>query len=70
MASEIDQTLYSVEKMMKLLIIGDNAELQILCDRFLEANGYSIGDADNQYRSRTIVNEAYNIAYSMKVLLR
>jgi hypothetical protein len=64
--NQLDATLYSLEGMMKLLVIGEEDEVAMASARFLEANGYGTDIITH----RTVVNEAYNVAYSIKVLVR
>jgi len=62
--SEIDETLYSLEKIMKLLVLGNEQELNVLIIRFLQINGYD----GNISEERHIFYNAYNLAYSIKVI--
>ena len=67
-----DAVLYDLEKFMKLMIIGDDVELQLLCNRFVQLN-YNDKESAPQldaYHTRAFVIEAYNTAYSLKVLLK
>ena len=65
MANEVDATLSSLETMMRLLLMGNEAELNVLLTRFLEANGYRGDVAEEQH----VFLESYNLAYAVKVLL-
>lgn len=58
-------SLYSVDAMMQLMVSGDKSDFDILLDRFLSANGL-----DNTPENRTVLNEVYNMTYSIKVLIR
>ena len=63
--NEVDETLSSLETMMRLLLMGNEAELNVLLTRFLEANGYRGDVAEEQH----VFVESYNLAYAVKVLL-
>ena len=63
--SELDATLVSLEKMMRLLVLGGEDELNVAMTRFLQANGYT----GNLAEERHIINEVYNLAYAIKVLM-
>jgi hypothetical protein len=51
--------------MMQLMVAGDKSDFDILLDRFLSANGL-----ENAPENRTVLNEVYNMTYSIKVLIR
>ena len=63
--SELDATLVSLEKMMRLLVLGSENELNVAMIRFLQVNGYT----GNLAEERHIINEVYNLAYTIKVLM-
>jgi len=64
-ASELDSSLCDIDKMMRLIVLGDDSQLTVAINRFLEVNGYS-GDVSEE---RNVFNEAYNLAFTIKVLL-
>lgn len=64
-ASELDCSLYQLEKMINLIVMGEESQLTIAMTRFLEVNGYS-GDITEE---RHIFNEVYNLAFTIKALL-
>ena len=39
--SSIDETLYSLERVMKMLVLGNEQELNVMIIRFLQVNGYT-----------------------------
>jgi len=63
--SELDATLCDLEQMMRLVVLGEGAQLEVAMSRFLEVNGYS-GDLTTE---RHIFSDTYNLAYAIKVLL-
>jgi hypothetical protein len=63
--SELDATLVSLEKMMRLLVLGGEDELNVAMTRFLQANGYT----GNLAEERHVINEVYNLAYAIKILM-
>ena len=63
--SDLDATLISLEKTMRMMIMGGEDELNVAITRFLQANGYT----GNIAEERHIFNEVYNAAYAAKVLL-
>lgn len=64
--NDIDAKLYSVEAVMRLLTVGEESELVILTNRFLELNNYS-GDISTE---RHIFYNAYHLAYTIKIAIR
>lgn len=64
--NELDAALSSLETMMRMLIIGEESELSVAMTRFLTINGHK----GNISEERHIFNEAYNIAYAIKILMR
>lgn len=64
--NELDATLSSLEKMMQMLVKGDESELTVLITRFLAVNCYKGEIAEERH----IFNECYNIAYAIKILIR
>lgn len=65
--NENDALLNNLELMMKKLLIAEDAELNILCQRFVELNGL---EEMSMAASKIFVSEVYNIAYAIKVLIR
>ena len=45
--SIIDETLYSIEKIMKMLVSGNEQEINVMIIRFLQVNGYN-GSIDEE----------------------
>ncbi len=64
--NDMDAKLYSVETIMRLLTVGEESELVILTNRFLELNNYS-GDISTE---RHIFYNAYHLAYTIKIAIR
>lgn len=64
---EIDYMLGSLERTMELQVIGDATKVSMALSRFLEVNGHSNGEATAAERYR--FNEAYQVAYTIKVLI-
>ncbi len=64
--NDIDAQLYSVETIMRLLTVGEESELVILTNRFLELNNYS-GDISSE---RHVFYNAYHLAYAIKIAIR
>ena len=60
---EIDATLYSLEKVMKMLLTEDNRAIEMYANRFLEVNNHP-GDVSTL---RHVFYEAYHIAYAIKI---
>ena len=60
---EIDATLYSLEKVMKLLLTEDSRTVEMYANRFLEANNHP-GDVT---ALRHVFYEAYHVAYAIKI---
>lgn len=63
--SELDALLYSLENVMKLMVMGNEDELIVAMTRFLEINGYN----GNISEERHIFNEVYHIAYAIKIAI-
>jgi hypothetical protein len=63
--SELESALTSLETMMKSMVTGNDGELTVAINHFLEANGHSRDKED-----RHLFNEAYNLAYAIKILIR
>ena len=66
MADDVDSVLYSLERVMSIVLLGNEDELSILIKRFAERNEY---DCD-ELHARRLFYEAYHLAYSLKILLR
>lgn len=64
--SELDLKLKSLEEAMLMMISGDEHELQIHIQRFLELNGKQTDKSEGHY----LFQEAYNVAYAVKISLR
>ena len=47
--SSIDETLYSLEKVMKMLVVGNEQELNVMIIRFLQVNGYTGNIAEERH---------------------
>ena len=65
--NDLDKTLYNISEMMKILVLGEDSNINLLCDRFLELNGIVI---ESDAAKKTFVNDVYNIAYATQILLR
>jgi hypothetical protein len=63
--SELDALLYSLENVMKLMVMGNEDELIVAMTRFFEINGYN----GNISEERHIFNEVYHIAYAIKIAI-
>jgi hypothetical protein len=66
MTNEVDAKLTRLEDMLRMLVLGSEDELMVLMSRFFEVNGY--GGSIPEYRH--IFNEVYDLAYSIKTLVR
>jgi hypothetical protein len=65
--SDSDFLLASPERVLSMVIQGNEAELSIAIARFLELNGY---DDLSVAEGRSIFNEVYNNIYAVRVLIR
>lgn len=63
----LDQKVQSLEYLMRLFIVGGKGEIEILTNRFLEANGY--GESSDGEQAE-LLQEVCNLAYSIKIAIR
>ena len=61
----VDETLLSLEKTLRLLVVGSTDELSVLKSRFCSSNGHTDGENDDG----RAFEQCYNTAASLKVLL-
>jgi len=67
---DVDYTLGSVERCMALLVSGEEEEVSLAMSRFLNVNGHvGAGATGNLAQEKYRFNEAYQIAYTIKVLI-
>jgi hypothetical protein len=67
---DVDYTLGSVERCMSLLVSGEEEEVSLAMSRFLSVNGHvGAGATGNLAQEKYRFNEAYQIAYTIKVLI-
>ena len=64
--NSVDAKLTCLEEMLRMIVLGSEDELLVCLTRFLEINGYCGSIPDERH----IFNEIYDIAYSIKALLR
>lgn len=64
--NDVDKKINSLEVMMKTLIIGEDAEIDLLCDRFLQLNNQTAIIINK----RLYLSEVYNIAYTIRIFIR
>lgn len=63
--NDLDAKLGSLEAMMKMCVEGGEEEVNVTTSRFLEVNGYTGEKKTEKY----ILQQVYNAAYAVKVLL-
>lgn len=65
----LSKKLNSLEDMMKVLIIGDDNDIQLLADRLIKLNE-QVSASNYTGSKRQYLSEVYNLCYTIKVLIR